>query len=59
MGKEGDLALANKNADLVVNMSPSELKTKKEIITKDYGFHIGGFEELCCAGTESFRVEKI
>ena len=57
--KEGNLVLANKNADLVVNLNPEELKTKKEIITKDYGFHIGGFEELCCAGTESFRVEKI
>lgn len=57
--KEGDLALANKNADLVVNLNSEELKIKKEIITKDYGFHMGGFEELCCAATESFRVEKI
>lgn len=57
--KEGDLALANKNADLVVKLNSNELKIKKDIITKDYGFHIGGFEELCCGRTESFRVEKI
>lgn len=57
--KDGDLAAANKNSDLVVRLSPKELKLKKEIITREYGFHTGSFEELCCAGIESFRVEKI
>lgn len=56
--KKDNICIPNKDSDHVVNLSKSKLLKKKEIITKDYGFSYGGFEELCCTSSEAFKLEK-
>ena len=55
----GKICVADKNSDMVVSLTADELKMKKEIIIKDYGFHVGGFEEQCCRAEEAFNLEQI
>ena len=56
---EDKICIANKHSDLIINLSEKELRLKKEIITKVYGFSYGGFEEQCCAQTEAFKIEEL
>lgn len=55
----GKICVADKNADMFVSLTSDELKKKKEIITKDYGYPAGGFEEQCCRAEEAFTLEQI
>ncbi len=57
--KKGELCYANQSSDKFIKLDESQLRLKKKIIQEVYGFHQGGFEDLCCRNTEAFKIEKI
>ena len=52
--KEGDYCSPNSSSDKVINLDEFEVSTKKQVITKKYGFKKGGFEEVCCKNIEQY-----
>lgn len=54
--KKKGICYANPKSDKFINLEKTHLKNKKELIIDVYGFRKGGFEELCCRGTEAFRT---
>ncbi len=53
---KGRACCADKNADKFIRLNSIQLKKKKRLITKIYGFKKGGFEDLCCRGEEGFNI---
>jgi len=57
--RRGNGCVHNKRSSQLVRLSKVELQKKKDLIMKVYGFPKGGFEELSCGDTESFRIRYI
>jgi LmbE family N-acetylglucosaminyl deacetylase len=55
---KGKACYAHHKADKFIKLNQKHLKLKKKIIRNVYGFHEGGFEDLCCTDIEGFEVEK-
>ena len=53
------LPVAKKDSDYLIKLSQEELKKKRAIVSKIYGFNLNSFEVLACTNPEAFKIEGI
>jgi len=57
--RKGKYCYPDKNSDTFISLKNSSYSKKKNLIMEVYGFNKGGFEEICCRQTESFKSKNI
>ena len=50
---------AKVNSDLILRLNQHELKRKKNIVAKMYGYALDGIDVGCCVNPEAFIIKKI